>query len=302
MIVTCPACSSRYKLDDSKIKGRGAKITCPGCKHRFVVVKDAKPKPVSSVPADLASRDFQNVGITWTVRKDIGLTYDVYDLATFRRYLDDGRVTTDDQLSYDNTTWKKIAEIDDLDAFFWDVWQRATAGEIRVRQRIQIGGERDDDEEDEDDAPTAIIGTGSSLAEEIRRAVQEGTPAPPSSRVLQPSGRSDRAPAPEPDPPAQPQGYQLHKPAQQEVVYEETETPKPDPLPEPARVPENLPAPKPRADMVEDSGGGMGMLLIALVLLVGCIAFGLWWLGIVGNRTAALVPPPTDAVQVVRPA
>lgn len=40
MIVTCPACSARYKINESKIKGRGAKITCPRCAHRFVVYRD----------------------------------------------------------------------------------------------------------------------------------------------------------------------------------------------------------------------------------------------------------------------
>ncbi|MFN7143265.1 MAG: zinc-ribbon domain-containing protein, partial [Myxococcota bacterium] len=37
MIVTCESCKSRYKLDDAKITGRGAKITCPKCKNVFVV-------------------------------------------------------------------------------------------------------------------------------------------------------------------------------------------------------------------------------------------------------------------------
>ena len=38
MIVSCESCKSRYKLDDSKVTGRGAKITCPKCKHVFVVL------------------------------------------------------------------------------------------------------------------------------------------------------------------------------------------------------------------------------------------------------------------------
>lgn len=37
MIVTCESCKSRYKLDDARITGRGAKITCPRCKTVFVV-------------------------------------------------------------------------------------------------------------------------------------------------------------------------------------------------------------------------------------------------------------------------
>ena len=37
MIVTCESCKSRYKLDDAKITGKGAKITCPKCRNVFVV-------------------------------------------------------------------------------------------------------------------------------------------------------------------------------------------------------------------------------------------------------------------------
>lgn len=45
MIVSCESCKSRYKLDDNKITGRGAKITCPKCKHVFVVLAPAPPPP-----------------------------------------------------------------------------------------------------------------------------------------------------------------------------------------------------------------------------------------------------------------
>lgn len=48
MIVSCESCKSRYKLDDSKITGRGAKITCPKCKHVFVVL--APPPAVADTP------------------------------------------------------------------------------------------------------------------------------------------------------------------------------------------------------------------------------------------------------------
>lgn len=50
MIVSCDACKSRYKLDDSKISGRGAKITCPKCKHVFVVAAPVDPSPPPRPP------------------------------------------------------------------------------------------------------------------------------------------------------------------------------------------------------------------------------------------------------------
>lgn len=42
MVITCPACSARYRLNPTKIKGRGAKITCPKCAHVFVVFADGR--------------------------------------------------------------------------------------------------------------------------------------------------------------------------------------------------------------------------------------------------------------------
>jgi predicted Zn finger-like uncharacterized protein len=48
LIVSCESCKSRYKLDDSKVSGRGAKITCPKCKHVFVVYSNA---PEAAAPA-----------------------------------------------------------------------------------------------------------------------------------------------------------------------------------------------------------------------------------------------------------
>lgn len=70
MVVTCPACSARYRLNPDKMKGRGAKITCPKCAHVFVVFADGSSGSASdgeansSLPqedtlrARLARRDF----------------------------------------------------------------------------------------------------------------------------------------------------------------------------------------------------------------------------------------------------
>ncbi len=52
MVITCPSCSARYRLNPDKIKGRGAKITCPKCSHIFVVFSDQeRSKPGDPVPS-----------------------------------------------------------------------------------------------------------------------------------------------------------------------------------------------------------------------------------------------------------
>ncbi len=194
MIVTCPACSSRYKLDESKVTARGAKITCPKCKHVFVVypggttgplpdvvgdspraskppnlastmaaaleqgapadnewddeptrigmqkVPDLRrpanptlalpmePPPFTITPAEAAARspslDFKKVGVsTWKVKIKIGLIYDFSDIKTLRKYIQDGRVTTQDVISYDGKIWRGLHEIPDLDVFFVQTWE-----------------------------------------------------------------------------------------------------------------------------------------------------------------------------------
>jgi predicted Zn finger-like uncharacterized protein len=51
MIVSCPSCSTGYKLDESRITGRGVRITCPKCKHVFVVYKEAPAQPMPKAQA-----------------------------------------------------------------------------------------------------------------------------------------------------------------------------------------------------------------------------------------------------------
>ncbi len=224
MIVTCPACSSRYKLDESKVTGRGAKITCPKCKHVFVVYPGGATSPLpdtaapaAAAPADAArpterfgqseasrsapnlavpsippprndewddeptrvgmqkpefpepaprrpanptlaapydtgaefqitpeqaalrspTLDFKKVGVpTWKVKIKIGLIYDFSDIKTLRKYIQDGRVTQQDVVSYDGKIWKALGEIPDLDVYFVQTWE-----ELNRNRPKDAGGE-----------------------------------------------------------------------------------------------------------------------------------------------------------------
>lgn len=61
MLIQCEKCSTRYNLDEAKIPGKGAKVTCPTCKHVFIVMKGATPgapattAPVGGPPAAAAT-------------------------------------------------------------------------------------------------------------------------------------------------------------------------------------------------------------------------------------------------------
>ena len=53
MIIQCPECGKKYKIDPEKIPEKGAKITCPNCQHSFLVRKKKEkeePKPEIKTP------------------------------------------------------------------------------------------------------------------------------------------------------------------------------------------------------------------------------------------------------------
>jgi predicted Zn finger-like uncharacterized protein len=45
MIIECQTCHARFRLDDSRIKGRGARVKCRKCGDSIVVLKDGAPPP-----------------------------------------------------------------------------------------------------------------------------------------------------------------------------------------------------------------------------------------------------------------
>jgi predicted Zn finger-like uncharacterized protein len=212
MIVTCPACSARYKINQSKIQGRGAKITCPRCGHRFVVYRD---HPDSALPSDVGSIDFGSVGLSWRVRQRGKITFQFYELSALQEFLRDGTIQRKDQISYDGREWRRLDELDDLEAHFWDVFQRARRGEIAPATH-----EESDDDEDETDMPTTIVGRGSARGQGLRQAVAESdeTPRMP-PQTTSPSAMGRRPPSPPPE---------RHRDPEDPVMHDESEEDEPE--------------------------------------------------------------------------
>ena len=147
MVVTCEHCGARYRLDPARIQGRGARITCPRCRHVFVVYQDKDGGEVSTEavaeerPTDVHALDFKSVGVTtWKVKTGIGLVYDFSDYNTLRKYLKEGRVSTSDSLSHDGDSWTPIGDIGDLEAHFIDVFVASRAG-IKAEAKAEVAEE-----------------------------------------------------------------------------------------------------------------------------------------------------------------
>lgn len=53
MIIECPACRTRFRLDETKIRGRGARVRCRRCGEGIVVMKpEGEPRVSPAEPAD----------------------------------------------------------------------------------------------------------------------------------------------------------------------------------------------------------------------------------------------------------
>ena len=284
MIVTCPQCSARYKLDPSKISARGAKITCPRCRHVFVVYPElddegsatgittlsrarrrADMADAPSVPPPNAGRkrtsaenlDFRTVGIaSWKVRVKIGLVYDFSDIKTLRKYIQDGRVTPEDVISHDAKTWVTIGDIPDLDAYFIDVYERA-------EEAIAEGGAGF-----EDDQPTNVVGMGSLGSDLAAQALAEAT---------RDTEIPDTAPAPSPTNEHGPQfvdPFAALKDKQREKIQ--------------ARRKRGGTGPMPQAD-----SGGQKKLLMAAIVLIALGGGGYWFV----TKDSAPTPTPTERAE-----
>ena len=186
MIVTCPSCSSRYKIKADKITGRGAKITCPKCSHRFVVYnEDSEASTRRSVPDTIADHDFKTLGLTWRVRRTDGQTLDFGSLGELTSLLEDQQVTPESSITFDNRDWSEIKSIEDMELFFFQTWEKAKRGEII----IAAPDAQEEEEEDEDaaDAPTTLFGQGSNFSGELADLIAGlETPAAPLNRQESP--------------------------------------------------------------------------------------------------------------------
>lgn len=321
MIVTCDHCGARYKLDDARISGRGAKITCPRCRHIFVVYKErpadavdttqTESDPESAAPApeepaapapdlDVHGLDFRKVGIaSWKVKVKIGLVYDFSDFKTLSKYIQDGRVTSTDLLSHNGSDWTPIGEIPDLEQHFVQVYvdaERALAAEADAAAQEDVG------DFDDDDAPTNIMGMD-NLADSLgaERASQAagtatpkqlggGTEAESIEHLFKSATPDDDAPPRFVDP------FEQRKKARQAKSRPKSSGGE-------ARSTKKS-APPRKAPPKEESSSSLPLLLLAAVAVVAVLGGGYWWSQQQGGTTTTEVaptPPPQPPPQPTPP-
>lgn len=124
MVIQCPSCQARYRIQKEKLPAGGGNIKCPSCSHVFAVHADDEnsslgadsslpeaPPPIpAAAPAAAATS-----AVRWKVRNDIGLVFDFTDNDQLRRWLSSRDNLDTLTASIDGgTTWKGLHEFPEI--------------------------------------------------------------------------------------------------------------------------------------------------------------------------------------------
>ncbi|MEM6366926.1 MAG: zinc-ribbon domain-containing protein [Myxococcota bacterium] len=110
MEVRCSRCSTDYVFDGSRVGPRGVSVKCAACGHVFRVYRPEEgPRQ-------------------WQVRHADGRRVEFKELTTLQRWIVEGRIKRDHEISRGGGTWKSLGEIKELEPFF-DVVERAERAE-----------------------------------------------------------------------------------------------------------------------------------------------------------------------------
>jgi predicted Zn finger-like uncharacterized protein len=103
MDVVCERCQTEYEFDDALASERGTTVKCTNCGHQFKIYRRsgeaAEARP-------------------WMLRRADGSTITFDTLAVLQKWIVEGRVTRNDQISRDGAEWKALGSIAELESFF----------------------------------------------------------------------------------------------------------------------------------------------------------------------------------------
>lgn len=155
-----------------------------------------------AAPQEVETLNFAACGIRWTVRQPSGEKRRFFTLMALRDAIDEGFVVlSEDELSFDEQSWRRLSDIPDLGAYFWGVFTRYRSGKLSPSTPII------DQDLDEigDDEPTQLAMPSTMVSAAIQEALARELSANLEQKALPPTP----APTPTPAPPSPPAGSSL---------------------------------------------------------------------------------------------
>lgn len=122
MDVRCERCGTEYELDPARLGPGTATVRCSACRHVFTVTRAAIEAARAAPPAPSPGQ--------WLVRTLAGRTVSFRELTTLQKWIVEGRIGREDEISRNGETWKRLGNIQELEPFF-SVYEKArTLNEI----------------------------------------------------------------------------------------------------------------------------------------------------------------------------
>ncbi|NJK89591.1 MAG: hypothetical protein HC923_09430, partial [Myxococcales bacterium] len=100
MDVRCPECGTDYVFDAQRIGPKGVSVKCTVCTHVFRVFRPEQPK------------------YPWLIRHPDGTQVQFQELTVLQKWIVEGRIHRQDEISRSGQTWKPLGEIKELEPFF----------------------------------------------------------------------------------------------------------------------------------------------------------------------------------------
>ena len=131
LVVHCLGCEARYNVANDRVTDRGGKIDCPRCSNTFVVFRDSDVPSLSTATREAVDRiSFEKIGVRWEVRAVDGTLIPFSNLATLRSLTQRTLVAKNADLRFNEGSFVPLAGVEDLDAYFWDVFERSRNGHL----------------------------------------------------------------------------------------------------------------------------------------------------------------------------
>jgi predicted Zn finger-like uncharacterized protein len=115
MEIRCERCGRSYTYPDEKVTESGIVLKCTACGHTFrarrraIVTTEPVEAPVA--PASAPTRN-------WLIRQRAGNVITFQDLSTLKRWISDGRVTREDEISRSGEVWRRLATVPEFQGLF----------------------------------------------------------------------------------------------------------------------------------------------------------------------------------------
>ncbi len=144
MDVGCPKCQTEYELDDARVTEDGVTVKCTTCGHVFRVKKKQLVVTLPSrgdPPIDLSHSGHSSElppappSREWKLKQPSGNVFPCRDLTMLQKWIIEGKVSRDDQISLSGETWKRLGDIPELASFFQIVDDASKMRLLEAQQR-----------------------------------------------------------------------------------------------------------------------------------------------------------------------